>query len=294
MFVMLSTVRKRDNKKFYMATSPTPANQFFQCQPTTVPDYLIIAPPSISTGGTAGDRNPYISIQSPSGQILRHANFVVRAEQYQDNDTFRADSTFEVIYPGVQTKSPNTISLRSVNFPKRYIAIRDTNNIQADMPYVLAEPSSDVIIDFIIEPATIDMSKLPVEVYNYYSKVDGNYNQDKWVADYRCKSLGGRLASSAEVSAAQKEGGAWCTSGWTSDGKTMWPMQNVAAGEFGCGAANSTTEWRPASGKVNATCYGPKPPMSATLGTALHFQNTLYTPASGKSQVRGLYSQKDK
>ncbi len=294
MSVMLSSMRGRDNKRFYISTSPFPAYGYTQCQPTSVPDYLIIGPPNIPMGRNADSQKAYVSLRSPSGQFLRHAGFVISAGQYEDTDIFRADSTFEIIYPGIQSKSPNTISFRSVNFPNRFIAVRDPKNIIPEYAYVLAEASPSVNVDFVIEPATIDMSKLPLEVYNYYSKVDQFYGQDKWVADYRCKSLGGRLASSTEVRNAQKEGGAWCTSGWTSDEKTMWPMQSVASGVFGCGKANDVNDWRPDNQKVNATCYGPKPPMSATLGRAMSFQESLYTGWSGKSQVKGVYSQGDK
>lgn len=294
MSVMLSNLRGRDNKRFYISTSPFPATGYLQCQPTTIPDYLIIGPPNIPMGRNADSQKAYISLRSPNGQFIRHSNFVISASQYEDNDVFRADSTFEIIYPGIQSKSPNTISFRSVNFPNRYIAVRDPTNINAEYPYVLAEASSGVNVDFVIEPATIDMSKLPLEVYNYYSKVDQFYGQDKWVADYRCKSLGGRLASSTEVRNAQKNGAAWCSSGWTGDEKTMWPMQSIATGEWGCGKPYDVNEWRPDSQKVNATCYGPKPPMSGTLGRAMSFQETLYPGWSGKNPVKGLYSQGDK
>ena len=39
-----------------------------------------------------------------------------------------------------------------------------------------------------------------------------------------CQALGARLASVAELQAAQSRGAQWCSCGWTSDGTSRYPM----------------------------------------------------------------------
>ncbi len=297
MHVMLSNLRGRDNKRFYIATTPHPAYGYTQCQPTSVPDYLVMGAPNVHTGANVNNQKPYVSLRSPSGQFLRHTNFVIHAHTYQDTDVFRADSTFEIIYPGIQSKSPNTISFRSYNFPSRYLAIRNPQNINAAEGYMILEPSDNVNLDFVIEPASIDMSKLPLEVYNYHTRIDPMYTEDKGRAEWVCKGFGGRLAREAELSEAQKKGGAWCTAGWVENGKRMWPMQDINNNHIKqyCRNPYTVNQWETNifPGKANATCYGPKPPMSAGSGRAMSFQESLNPAWAGPQTVKGVYSQFD-
>ncbi len=74
------------------------------------------------------------SVDRP-GFFLRHRDFVVRMEKYQDNDLFRKDSTFKP-RPGLADRM--CLSFESVNYPNHYIRHRNFNLYLDKFP---AEPA---------------------------------------------------------------------------------------------------------------------------------------------------------
>ena len=80
------------------------------------------------------------------------------------------------------------------------------------------------------------------------------------VAEVMCNTLGAELATSGQVSEAQKNGAEWCTGGWVEDSQTLFyhPAQSA------CGPAGlKSLPAVKADGSFNAakaTCIGVKPP----------------------------------
>lgn len=85
-------------------------------------------------------------------------------------------------------------------------------------------------------------------------------------AEGTCASYGARLATPAEVTAAQQAGAQWCACAWTTDSNAYYPMQQNAPG---CGSpgvnscGNMTQGWGP-KGDACVSCYGVKPPNGTT------------------------------
>ena len=97
---------------------------------------------------------------------------------------------------------------------------------------------------------------------------DGTYSVEMKDAESTCASYGARLASPAEITAAQQSGAQWCSCAWASDGSAYYPMQQ--AGISGCGTPGvntcnqMTNGWEAQPGKACVTCYGVKPPAGTT------------------------------
>ena len=80
------------------------------------------------------------------------------------------------------------------------------------------------------------------------------YSLDYNAAQALAKTLGGTLATPAQLQEAQKSGAQWCSSGWLSDKSQQYPMQ---AAVQGCG--NRAGIIADSLAKSGATIYGPKP-----------------------------------
>jgi hypothetical protein len=74
-----------------------------------------------------------------------------------------------------------------------------------------------------------------------------------------CATYGARVATPAEITAAQAAGADWCSCGWASDGNAYYPI--TVPRQYGCGAVGvnncGTMGW--AGGKACVSCYGVKP-----------------------------------
>lgn len=70
-------------------------------------------------------------------------------------------------------------------------------------------------------------------------------------------SLGGQLATPAQVQAVQQAGAQWCAAGWASDGNVYFPMQSAVAG---CGKPGiNQTPCSAYGNKCGVLVYGKKP-----------------------------------
>ena len=73
-----------------------------------------------------------------------------------------------------------------------------------------------------------------------------------------CREQGGRLATTAEVQQAYKDGADWCTLGWVQDEKAYYPAQY---GSKGCHSGLHGGKLPPQL-KLGAICHGVKPPIT--------------------------------
>jgi hypothetical protein len=124
---------------------------------------------------------------------------------------------------------------------------------------------------------------------------DNAYSVELKDAETTCASYGARLATPAEVSAAQQTGAQWCSCSWTTDGNAYYPMQ----GSFqGCGSpglnncGQMTNGWESQPGKACVNCYGVKPPAGTTdvrgFTVAIDGTNTQWNQPQAVAAGRGL------
>jgi len=71
------------------------------------------------------------------------------------------------------------------------------------------------------------------QVYLYYNKGANPTTLTEAQNIAAAPALGGQMATSAQVQAAQQAGAQWCAAGWASDGNVYFPMQSAVAG---CGS----------------------------------------------------------
>ena len=112
----------------------------------------------------------------------------------------------------------------------------------------------------------------------YYTSPNG-YATTLADAPALCGTYGGRVATTAEITAAQQQGANWCGAGWVSDSpaNALYPMNVAVSGcgnavgviQFGSGwlpstdstGANKTGQGNPSTAMAGVNCYGKKPPM---------------------------------
>jgi len=88
-----------------------------------------------------------------------------------------------------------------------------------------------------------------------YAVSNGGYNLTPNTAANLCKSLGSRLATTAELESAHVAGADWCFAAHVSDGTPRFPTQ---VPREGCGK-KEVNVWSPEDKRAGATCYGIKP-----------------------------------
>ena len=78
-------------------------------------------------------------------------------------------------------------------------------------------------------------------------------------ADATCSALGARVATLAELTAAQQQGADWCSTGWISDSQeAKYPITTSTMNGCGNGRTGIMT-FTPQSGKAGVNCFGRKP-----------------------------------
>jgi len=128
-----------------------------------------------------------------------------------------------------------------------------------------------------------------------YAVSNGGYNLTQNTASNMCKSLGARLATTAELESAHVAGADWCFSAHVSNGTPRFPIQ---VPREGCGG-RQVNIWSPEDKRAGATCYGIKPLInddySATNTTVFPFtdQPSKRESKFGRIQrgVRGILAQ---
>jgi len=205
---------------------------------TTAPPYS-----GCSASGLAAPLNPDGSV---NGQNVTNAN--------GQGGVFGVRSYFQSLY----NRTQNT-----ANFDDQVAAMRDCygTNIQPPVtpPGSCPPPAPN---DF--QCFTPDKFLQP-EVFAVCP--ESNYTVEFKDAESTCASYGARLASPAEITAAQQQGAQWCSCAWASDGNAYYPMQQ---GFPGCGSpglnncGGMTNGWEAAPGKACVSCYGIKPPQGTT------------------------------
>jgi hypothetical protein len=86
------------------------------------------------------------------------------------------------------------------------------------------------------------------------------YDYTRSEASEKCQSLGARLATEEELTAAHGAGADWCSTGWDSDNANAGYPINTTLME-GCSPTAALVRWTHSSGKAGANCYGLKPTM---------------------------------
>jgi hypothetical protein len=128
-----------------------------------------------------------------------------------------------------------------------------------------------------------------------YAVSRGGYNLTQNTAADLCKTLGARLATTAEVENAHVAGADWCFAAHVSDASPRFPTQ---VPREGCGE-KAVNVWGSENKRAGATCYGIKPSInddySATNTTVFPFtdQPTKRESRFGRIQrgVRGFLAQ---
>ena len=105
--------------------------------------------------------------------------------------------------------------------------------------------------------------------------VGPGYDYKKEEAEAICMKYGSKVASTQQLTEAQKNGADWCFSGWVSDGGGKWPITTSVVD--GCGGRRGIIEWTPDTGKAGVNCYGPKPtPDQYPDGTIKPFSGDIW------------------
>ena len=100
----------------------------------------------------------------------------------------------------------------------------------------------------------------------------GGYTLTPDEAAATCNAAGARMATPAEITAAQGRGANWCACSWASDESSYYPMNKILPEYgYGCGGVGvnvcgpvSSMGWT--GGKACATCFGVKPPQNNAPG----------------------------
>ena len=106
-----------------------------------------------------------------------------------------------------------------------------------------------------------------------------------------CAKYGAKVATTAQLEAAQKMGANWCYSGWVAEGSGKWPITTQPIG--GCGGRTGIIEWTPYfpeygwdGHKAGINCYGPKPrPEEKTEEVIQPFNDTLWDQPTEKGYI---------
>jgi hypothetical protein len=100
------------------------------------------------------------------------------------------------------------------------------------------------------------------------------YTMTKAEAEAHCTAFSARLATNAELTAAQQAGAQWCWSAWLSDhAEGSWPMQQTIPG---CGGPG-ISRWTPGDRRAGANCFGFKPDRGVTNQVTMPFSNVTNT-----------------
>lgn len=122
--------------------------------------------------------------------------------------------------------------------------------------------------------------------------VGNQYVYKKADAPAVCAKYGSKVASTAQLEAAQKMGADWCYSGWVTEGSGKWPITTQPIGW--CGGRTGIIEWTPNGlpeygwdgTKAGINCYGPKPrPEEKTEDFIWPFNGTLWDQPTEKGYI---------
>jgi hypothetical protein len=79
-----------------------------------------------------------------------------------------------------------------------------------------------------------------------------------------CAKYGARVATTAELATAQRQGADWCSTGWVSDAaEAKFPMNKILPEyKYGCGSVGINT-WTSETRLASVNCFGKKPAQGA-------------------------------
>lgn len=175
-------------------------------------------------------------------------------------------------YQGLFNKSQD-----SSNFDNQAAAMRNCfgTNLQPPVtpPSACPPPAPDQWQ--CVSPGSLQQAEVfQVSVNGYTTPQSG--------AEAVCATYNARVATTAQLTAAQQAGADWCSTGWVSDSNTaMYPI-TTSTGP-GCGGGGTgIMQWTPPSGNAAVNCYGVKPP----FGTAqvLGFNQTRWNQSASATQ----------
>ena len=106
-----------------------------------------------------------------------------------------------------------------------------------------------------LKPATIKLRPGEPQVF----PVGPGYQYTFQEAPAVCAKYGAKVATTAQLEEAQRNGADWCFSGWVTEGQGKWPINLTPIP--GCGERTGIIEWTPGD-RAGVNCYGPKPDMN--------------------------------
>ncbi len=172
---------------------------------------------------------------------VNHGNMTL-ANQYGAIANVRA------FYQGVYNASQD-----SSNFDNQAAAMRNCfgTNLQQPVtpPSACPPPAPDQWQCF--PPELLQKPEVFQVSVNGYTTAPGD-------AEGVCATYNARVASTAELTAAQQAGADWCSTGWVSDNASAMYPTNTSTGP-GCGGPGVQV-WTSGSGKAAVNCIGVKPP----------------------------------
>ena len=122
--------------------------------------------------------------------------------------------------------------------------------------------------------------------------VGNQYVYTKEDAPVICAKYGAKVATTAQLEEAQRNGADWCYSGWVAEGSGKWPITVSPIG--GCGGRQGIIEWTPNGypewgwdgTRAGINCYGPKPrPEEKTEDFIWPFNGTLWDQPTEKGYI---------
>lgn len=117
--------------------------------------------------------------------------------------------------------------------------------------------------------------------------VGPDYRFTKGEAAGVCAKYGATVATTAQLTEAQRMGADWCFSGWVADGDGKWPITTSSVPGCGGIGINSWT-WQDAKGvpKAGVNCYGAKPsPTEVASGVIKPFNGDMWDQPTEKTYI---------
>ena len=213
-------------------------------------DYLYRTSGDPSMDGQAVDPTslPYTYCGAQGSFAPLNADGSVNQGNVTMANQYGALANVRTFYQGLYNKSQD-----SSNFDNQAAAMRNCfgTNLQPPVtpPSACPPPAPDQWQ--CISPGSLQQAEVfQVSVNGYTTPQSG--------AEGVCATYNSRVATTAQLTAAQQAGADWCSTGWVSDNASAMYPTNTSTGP-GCGGPGVQV-WTPGSGNAAVNCYGVKPP----------------------------------
>lgn len=167
-------------------------------------------------------------------------------------------------YTNIFTAARNT----DAGFDAQAGAMRDCYNVNLSPP---PEAAGECPVATPSDWQCFGPSKLQQPEVFYVSS--GGYTTKQSDAESVCQTYGARVASTADLTAAQTMGADWCATGWVSDSTdAKYPISTSIQGGCGNGSTGVMT-FTPGSKQAGVNCFGKKPTQGAALAKGVSAHN---------------------